>query len=118
MMRFDESKLVATRNPDEIDYAESYSSSMSRWNEQGLKTWDSWNGDPATYFDEDEADRRKYEARAYEVGKADRAYDRGYEPRSVYDVVRDYPRHVADYLEHCGYDAEQLMQEMGWPSIH
>jgi len=128
LMRFDESKLVAKRDPKVVEYASyggRFKGDMSPWNEQGLKTWEEdlhGFNDDRTVVDiqqaRAEARRRLDDDRAYEQGKWQRARVRDYEPRTIYDVIKDYPAEVADYLEQMGYDAEQLLDDMGFDRLH
>ena len=42
----------------------------------------------------------------------DEWYDYPTEPRSLLDVVQDYPHEVAEMLEQMGYDVRALMREI------
>ena len=100
---FDETQLVAERDPtiteyDGFDY--DWRKAPSCTTSAIMQAWD-------IDYANDEYDAKPSKTRS--AGH----WARASEPRTVYDVVRDYPNELADWLEQQGYDVNWLMGDLG-----
>ena len=104
MMQFDETQLVAERDPNapEVDY--DFPSRRGGPNEQAIMA--AWGTKTQAEIDEEAFSRRP-------ANGNDGSWRRASTPRSILDIVRDYPHEVADILEQYGYGVEELMSELG-----
>lgn len=114
MIAFDETKLVAARDPKVID--------LASWSKPGLgkhpansnyMTDAEWSAAIREYDDDPAFATINKGLKAARAGVGSWEPERKY-ALNVYDVVKDYAAEVADFLEQLGYDAEGLMEEMGY----
>jgi hypothetical protein len=135
MIVFDETQLVAARDPHLYEMLDSLPKSIMRAWEGGHPMNSNQEYIDVPYADatrrpdeyedygyghmtqrevDDLALNRKREKMRRQVeAEYDASWEREVMPRSVADIVREYPEAVADLLEQNGYDVEGLLGDMG-----
>lgn len=98
LKQFDETKLVAERDPKEYDRPAIEDFAWS-WEDEVLYKSNKTAGQWARSSDNDTRD--------------DGSYYSDDQPRSLYEAVVQYPEEIADLLEQTGYDVQSLMHDIG-----